>query len=65
MYQLGKGVNQDVVTAHMWYDIAAVRGNKLASENKDSITKQMTRPQREEAEKRAKVCIKSKFRQCD
>ena len=42
MYDEGKGVLQDNVYAHMWWNIAAASGYKDASTNRDMIAEKMT-----------------------
>ncbi len=41
MYQLGWGVPQDHVKAHMWYDLAAAAGDKHAPEFRDRLAREM------------------------
>ena len=42
MYEKGQGVRQDYVQAHMWFNLAATRGHKMALKNRDIIAKRMT-----------------------
>ena len=42
MYAFGRGVPQDNVYAHMWFNLAAVDGDEDASRNRDNIAKRMT-----------------------
>jgi hypothetical protein len=42
MYFIGRGVPQDYVSAHMWSNLAAARGEKDAAENRDMIAAKMT-----------------------
>ena len=51
MYANGEGVPQDLVLAYMWWNLAAVRGDDAAQENKEVIVPWMTREQVAEAEK--------------
>ncbi|MDP6781745.1 MAG: hypothetical protein QGH32_08365, partial [Alphaproteobacteria bacterium] len=53
-YLEGNEVIQDYVTAHMWFNLAAARGNKDAAEGRDALAKLMTLPQIAEAQKRAR-----------
>ena len=55
MYNLGRGVPLDFVLAHMWYNLAAARGNSLAAEIRGLLSKKMTPAQIAEAERRARV----------
>jgi len=42
MYARGHGVLQDYVRAHMWFNLAAVKGNESARNNRDTVAKNMT-----------------------
>ena len=42
MYREGRGVPQDYITAHMWFNLAAAQGSSRASKNRDHVAKQMT-----------------------
>ena len=65
MYGKGLGVMQDYITAHMWWDIAASKGNKDAMKNRDIIAKRMSATGVEEAQKRKHLCLKSNYKRCD
>jgi hypothetical protein len=65
MYGLGQGVAQDYVRAYMWFNVAAVNGNKLSVENRDIVASKMTPPQIEQAQQMARECIASNFKKCD
>ena len=54
MYITGRGVPQDYVQAHMWFNLAAARGDDDASHNRDLLEKRMTSTQVAEAQKRAR-----------
>ncbi len=54
MYAKGRGVTQDYVQAHMWYNLAATRGLKLGRKSRDSLAKQMTPAQIAEAQRLAR-----------
>ena len=54
MYDNGRGVLQDYVRAHMWYNLAAAQGNKPATKNRDLLAKRMTPAQIAEAQKLAR-----------
>ncbi len=43
MYHNGQGPPKDYVQAHMWYSIAARKGDRHAAGNRDSIATEMTR----------------------
>ena len=59
MYSYGRGVPQDYVQAHMWYNIAASRftpgaDRDNAVENRDIVAERMTPAQISEAQKLAR-----------
>jgi uncharacterized protein len=69
MYEEGRGVAQDSVHAHMWFNLAAAissDGNaKLAAENRNIMTKSLTREQLFRAQEMAHQCEASSFKNCD
>ena len=58
------GVPQDIVYAHMWFNIAASSGNGYASENRDRLGKLMSRSQLEKAQDLARECVRRNFKGC-
>jgi TPR repeat protein len=64
MYALGNGLIQDNVYAHMWWNIAAISGDKTASKNMDILVKKMTPAQIADAQKLARECIRKKYKGC-
>ena len=44
---------QDYVLAHMWFNLAAAQGEKVATDLRDSLAKKMTSAQIAEAQKLA------------
>jgi peptidoglycan hydrolase-like protein with peptidoglycan-binding domain len=54
MYTTGKAVLQDYTQAHMWFNLAAARGNRKAATSRDEVAKLMTPAQIAEAQKMAK-----------
>ena len=55
MYELGNGVPQDYVLAHMWFDLVASQGTRqYAIESRERVEKQMTLAQIAEARKLAR-----------
>ena len=54
MYLNGKGVPQDYAEAHMWSNLAALKGNELGRKNRDIIAKKMTLAQMAEAQRLAR-----------
>ena len=53
LYSSGRGVSQDYVSAYMWFDLAAAKGNEEAEKSRDKITKRMTPGQIARAKKLA------------
>ena len=68
-YQLGHGVPQDFVRAHMWYSVAAamLSGDlrKDAMERRDDVVSRMTAAQIAKAQEMARRHQQSKFKECD
>ena len=54
MYDIGRGVPQDYVTAHMWLNLAAATGHENARKARDLLKALMTREQIAEAQARAR-----------
>ena len=54
MYDLGKGVPQDYVAAHMWFSLSAAKGQKKGPKNRDLVAERMTPAQIAEAQKLAR-----------
>jgi len=61
----GEGVLQDTITAHMWFNIAAAKGNAIAVENRDITAGEILSADIVEAQKRAKRCMASGYKDCD
>ena len=54
MYAEGRGVPQDFVSAHMWFNLAAAQGEKNAAEYREKVADGMTPAQTAEAQKLAR-----------
>ena len=54
MYYDGRGVPQDYVEAHKWYNLAAAGGIELARGDRDIVAEKMTPAQISEAQKLAR-----------
>jgi TPR repeat protein len=54
MYASGQGVPQDYVWAHMWFNIAAAKGDTDAVKNRDMVAAKMKPAQIAEAQKLAR-----------
>ena len=64
LYENGRGVIQDNVRAHMWYNIAASQGYKYATTNRDLIAGKMTPADISTAQKLARECVRKKYKGC-
>lgn len=65
MFGRGEGVLQDYVSAHMWYNIAAAREFTGAAEARDALARHMSAADIAEAQRRARVCMASIYKDCD
>ena len=54
MCEVGHGVPQDYVLAHMWSNLSAAQGERGAEFVRDNVEKRMTAEQIEEAQKLAR-----------
>ena len=54
MYCTGRDVEYDLVEAHKWFNLAALRGNDEAKQYRSEISREMTRKQIAAAQKRAR-----------
>ena len=54
MYNEGSGVPQDYVSAHMWFNLAAARGNEKARDDRNNLAKRMTPDQIAKAQRMAR-----------
>ena len=64
MYGNGKGVPQDYIRAHMWWNLAASSGNKNAVNGRDIVAKRMTPADISAAQKLARECVRKKYKRC-
>ncbi len=63
-YEAGDGVPTDFITAHTSYNISAANGHTRSGEQRDSLAKTMTPADVSEAQRRARVCTNSGYRDC-
>ena len=56
MYSTGRDVEPDLVTAHKWFNLAALRGNKAALEYRKELAFEMSQFDVAEAQKSAREC---------
>ncbi len=64
MYEYGRGVLQDNILSHMWYNIGSANGNKKSSEWRDMIAAKMTPQDISKAQAMAKECMSSGYKNC-
>ncbi len=57
-YATGKGVEHDLVAAHKWLNIAAIRGNRQALQHRREIAAEMTQEQIAAALKQARAWLR-------
>lgn len=65
IYWDGRGVAKDYVSAYMWFNIAASNGSQNAVESGTRIAASLSSPDISEAERRARQCLESNYRNCD
>jgi uncharacterized protein len=69
MYTKGRGVGQDLVRAHMWFNLAAAGSTgdsqDTATEKRDRVAAKMTAEQIGTAQEMARRCQESKLKKCD
>jgi TPR repeat protein len=59
MYSVGRSVPVDLVTAHKWFNLAAMRGNSEASRLRREIAEQMSPVEIAQAQRAARAWVKS------
>jgi hypothetical protein len=64
MHKIGVGVPQNFIDAQMWYILSASMGMPDAAEQRDQIAAKMTTADISEAQRRAKVCLASNYKDC-
>jgi TPR repeat protein len=58
MYCSGREVEVDLVAAHKWFNLAAMRGNEDAKRNRVELSSEMTKAQIAAAQKSAREWLK-------
>jgi uncharacterized protein len=58
-YAVGRGVPVDLVTAHKWFNLAAMRGNADAARLRREIAAQMSEAEIAQAQRAARVWVKA------
>ena len=64
MYTIGRGVLNDKVGAHMWFNLAGANGSQSGSVNMVKIEKEMTSAQVAEAQRLARECMNKHYNGC-
>ncbi len=64
-YYFGQGVLQDDTRAHMWFNIAAVDGDDFRIKYREKAASRMTPQQIAEAQRVARECMSSNYKNCD
>jgi TPR repeat protein len=59
MYSVGRSVPVDYVTAHKWFNLAAMRGNEDASRLRREIADQMSETEIAAAQRAARAWLKA------
>ena len=59
MYSVGKGVEQDFIEAHKWFNLAAIRGISEAQIDRAEVAESMSRLEIREAQRMAREWLES------
>ena len=59
MYSVGESVPVDFVTAHKWFNIAAIRGNREAIRLRREIAQEMSESEIAQAQRAARAWLKA------
>lgn len=65
MYSLGIGTNEDLVKAHMWFNISVANGNSDAVKTRIIVEKKMTTSEISAAQNLALRCLESNYSKCN
>ena len=58
MYSNGREVDADLITAHKWFNLAALKGHTIAKEYRMELAREMTKAQVAEAQKQAREWLR-------
>ena len=61
---MGEGAIQDKVSAHMWFNVAASNGHKLAKTMREYLFSQMTPADISKAQELARECVRKNYKRC-
>ena len=59
MYSTGRDVDADMIEAHKWFNLAALRGNAEARRYRSELSAEMSRTEIGEAQRRARQWLSS------
>jgi hypothetical protein len=65
MFRKGEGVPKNPVRAHMWFSLAAARGDATAKAGLREVSRAMTVQEISQAQEMAQACEASNYRQCE
>jgi uncharacterized protein len=65
MHRYGRGVSRDYVQAYVWANMAEKQRHMEAKQLRKTLARKLTRDAVEDAKRRAKVCLTSKYKNCD
>ncbi|PLX34879.1 MAG: hypothetical protein C0605_12245 [Hyphomicrobiales bacterium] len=57
-YSAGKGVDTDLVSAHKWFNLAAMRGNREARDYRTELAREMSVNDVAEAQRQAREWLR-------
>ena len=64
MYYNGRGVLENNVMAHMWFNLGSANGAKNAGERRDALAAQMTAKELAKAQAMARECMNNGYKNC-
>lgn len=59
MYSTGKELDPDLVIAHKWFNLAALKGNEAAKDYRMELSREMSKVEVAEAQKLAREWLKN------
>ena len=62
---LGLGVPRDIITAHMWFNLAASKGHEESQQMRNEISQFMTDSQLSQAQRLAEQCLAWRYQNCE
>jgi TPR repeat protein len=65
MFRKGEGVAKNPARAHMWFSLAAARGDARAKAELRDMSRTMTAAEISQAQEMAQACEASNYRQCE